>query len=155
RLATIEYPHVPGRAPFVVRQEYNGQGYAASIVDWTNPNFPKPLWQVTSRNEEGYLAESLSGNGFAETREYDPATGRLSNIEAVKDGSALFAVHYGRDLTGNILSRDDYAQGAPRVETFAYDELDRLRTWSVDHEHQKRTAAYTYDLLGNIETITD
>jgi YD repeat-containing protein len=30
RLDTIEYPHVPGRAPFVVRQQYNSRGYAAS-----------------------------------------------------------------------------------------------------------------------------
>lgn len=94
-----------------------------------------PLWNVSSRNADGLLLEGKTGDDLVETRQYDPATGQLTNVEAVKSGEALFAVHYQRDFTGNILSRSDYAGGDPRAEGFGYDELDRLKSWSLSYNH--------------------
>ena len=153
RIDTIEYPIAPGRDPFVVKREYNPRGYAHELYDWTNPNLPKLLWKVTDRNENDLLRTSVSGNDVAEARQFDPVTGRLTNIEAVKNGVALYAMHYVRDDTGNVIERHDYAQPAPRVETFEYDDLDRLQHWTVLHANETRQLHYTYDLLGNIETV--
>ncbi len=153
RPKTIRYPLVPGREPFVVRYGYNDQGFAARVYDATDPEAPTILWEIGSRNEDGLLEQASTANGFTETRQYDPATGRLGNIEAVRNGAALYAVHYQRDLTGNIRHRDDYAQAAPREETFEYDDLDRLQSWLVDAAGDHGQTKYGYDVLGNLETI--
>ncbi|MFO0591159.1 MAG: FG-GAP-like repeat-containing protein [Polyangiaceae bacterium] len=154
RLSEIHYPEVPNHPRFVARYTYNDAGYAAKVEDATDPGMPKLLWKVETRNADGLLTEGKTGNDFVETRQYDPATGQLTNVEAVKSGDALFAVHYLRDLTGNILSRQDYAGVTPRVETFHYDELDRLDGWGLLYEHQQEATSYGYDLLGNVESVT-
>ncbi len=153
RPETIRYPLVPGREPFVALYGYNDQGFAWRVYDATDPASPQILWEIGSRNEDGLLEQTTTANGFTETRQYDPATGRLGNIEAVKSGTALYAVHYQRDLTGNIRHRDDYAQAAPREETFEYDDLDRLQSWLVDAAGDHRQTKYGYDVLGNLDTI--
>ncbi len=154
RLETVRYPVAPGRDPFVTRYGYNNRGYTNRVYDWTEPAAPKVLWEIGSLNEDGLLEQTTTGNGFEETRQYDPATGRLTHIEAVKNGAALHAIHYGRDLTGDIRTRQDFAPAAPRTETFDYDDLDRLSRWTVTAKHEQRETKYDHDLLGNIETIT-
>ncbi|MEZ4310013.1 MAG: FG-GAP-like repeat-containing protein [Polyangiaceae bacterium] len=154
RLDTLRYPLVPGRAPFVVRYGYNAHGYGARVDDATDPKAPKAFWIVGSRNAEGELVDTTAGNGVDETRQYDPATGRLLHIEAVHAGTALVAMQYSRDLTGNLLARTDESLAAPRKESFAYDDLDRLTTWHVESGDPPHDTTYAYDLLGNLEVLT-
>ena len=82
-------------------------------------------------------------NGTETRYEYD-AVGRTRSLVTLRaDGEVLDGFAYSYDLGGNVLSRSSLHDGAS--ETFEYDSVDRLVSWSRGTE----TTSYGYDAVGN------
>ncbi len=65
------------------------------------------------------------GSGLATDYDYYPWTqagGRLARLQT----GALQDLRYGYDAVGNVTRIEDYKAGAPEVQSFGYDSLDRL-----------------------------
>ena len=112
------------------------------------------LWQAKNRDAEGRLSTSVAGSGLTTTRNYDPATGQLLDIQSgffysqkVRD------LEYRYDLLNNLEYRADLVQDVK--ESFGYDALDRL-SWAtttstlMGSQAYNRTLNYQYDTLGNV-----
>jgi RHS repeat-associated protein len=76
--------------------------------------------------------------------ESEASTGRLKKILATRSGSTLQHLVYLWDYNGNLLKREDVLN--PKVETFTYDDLDRLTSSTVG----STTTPYHYDPKGNL-----
>ncbi|MEO7331942.1 MAG: hypothetical protein ABI193_25420, partial [Minicystis sp.] len=155
RPAELRYPAIPGKAPFRVGREYTATGQLARVVDL---DAQKTFWQAESRNADGRLLEATLGNGLTVKRSYDEETGRLV---AVDEGPAL-SLAYDYDFDGQVQHKHDLL--ANRVETYAYDELHRLQSFTLssvipgapgfpDATPTLHATELAYDDLGNLTQI--
>lgn len=160
RLGSIIYPTADGAPGFVVQHEYNDDGYLRRIL--ANG---RPVTTVIRRAPDGALLEELYGNGARNVRDHGPADGRVRQLDIFglragadsdRPGSPrppvpvqLVSIGYRYDPSGNLESRADRLSG--QLETFAYDSIDRLRTWAfATLDGRSRTAQYSYDDVGNL-----
>ncbi len=84
------------------------------------------------------------GSGLATDYAYYPWTqsgGRLARLQT----GALQDLRYGYDAVGNVTRIEDYKAGAPEVQSFGYDSLDRLTGVSGAY-----TETYAYAANGNL-----
>ncbi len=84
------------------------------------------------------------GSGLATDYDYYPWTqsgGRLARLQT----GALQDLRYGYDAVGNVTRIEDYQAGAPEVQSFSYDSLDRLTGVSGAY-----TETYAYAANGNL-----
>lgn len=143
RVSTISYPDLNG-ARYVVANEYDGNGYLKSVK---NNSTGEVYWTQAAAgvNAAGLITNETLGNSLDVTRYFDPATGRLANVwsGALQDNTYVY------DNLGNLESREDKKR--VRIETFTYDQLNRLKTASVGGV----TINYGYDILGNIKNKSD
>ncbi len=65
-------------------------------------------------------------------------------------GSDLQRLDYQWDLVGNLTQRQDRSTAKTLTETFTYDRLNRLTSWTTGG----KTDRYAYDGLGNITAKT-
>lgn len=145
------YPEVPGRTRFTTDIGYNEAGYANTLS--TEPSPALPLWRVTARDPRGLLQQARWAGTRVETRHYDASTGRLDEVRVDHDtpyGPApLFDIHYDYEQ-GELSKRTDSVM--ERVESFAYDALDRLKTYTLQSS-TNRVFGYGYDDLGNLTSV--
>jgi RHS repeat-associated protein len=112
------------------------------------------FWQAKKRDAEGRLSHSVTGSGLSTTRNYDPATGQLLDIQTgFFYSQKIRDLEYRYDLLNNLSYRADLIQDVR--EDFAYDALDRLTYASTTSTlmgsiEYNRTLNYQYDTLGNI-----
>ncbi|EPJ48893.1 MAG: hypothetical protein OFPI_27180 [Osedax symbiont Rs2] len=112
------------------------------------------FWQAKKRDAEGRLSHSVAGSGLTTTRNYDPATGQLLNIQSgFFYSQKIRDLQYQYDLLNNLPRRADLIQGVQ--EQFSYDALDRLNYASVSSNlmasgQYNRSFSYQYDSLGNL-----
>jgi RHS repeat-associated protein len=155
RLAELRYPAMPGKDAFRVGHEYGATGQLDRVFDVDGA---ETFWHADIHNADGRLLQATLGNGLTLKRSYDDETGRLT---AVDEGSAL-SLAYDYDFDGQVQHRHDRL--ANRVETFAYDELHRLQSWTLssvipgapgfpDATPQLHASTYTYDGLGNLTQV--
>ena len=150
------YPKVAGFARFIVEHEYNGTGYLAAVREATtelwegvpNPQ-PRLVYQVDARNADSLLAQRKLGNGIVESRDYDALSGRLSKLSTSGGTLPPTSIPYDYDKVGNVKSRGSSAGG--RLETFEYDDLDRLTRWDLTAGATHRGETYHYDASGNMK----
>lgn len=167
RVSHVLYPEAPNAAGrFGTSHVYNPWGFAtevrrankASCADAT-PEDPSAevYWHVTGRDADGALTAAERSNGVTESREYNPASGRLEHLTT--SGPAPFDVAFGYDGKGNLLSRADQALG--RTETYTYDATDRLETWNLTWTGSggstggQRLTAYEYGRTGNLTKVRE
>jgi RHS repeat-associated protein len=147
RVATLTYPETPGGARLSIQYAYDARGNLAAVTDSATGTV---YWQA-SLNPSGQLAVETFGNGVVTTRTYQPQTGLLEQVE-VHDPEMNLTLQdlvYTYDDQRNIATRSDTVQD--RLESFTYDDLDRLITWEVaDGGIAIRRTHYVYDLLGNL-----
>jgi RHS repeat-associated protein len=164
RVNSISYPPIPGinstpstvsptATPFDVGFAYNSSGYLDSVsrlyvnqVANSPPSY-KAYWTTTSMGVDDLPTGGTFGNGIAAQRTFEPASGRLST--AFDDGLTLYQYHYQPDGRLGSYSKTFSFLLPPIVETFGYDALDRLSTWSVADTAGTRNVGYGYDDIGN------
>jgi len=138
------------------QQHYNAFGYADRIDRFEGASTtPITLWTAQAMDAEGRLTQELLGNGLVTRRSYNPYTGRLNRIQSgTSAGEAQYQNDaYDYDVLGNLESRSQLVSngGAALVETFTYDNLNRLSTSTIGGV----TKTTTYDELGNLTSKTD
>ncbi len=116
------------------------------------------FWQAKKRDAEGRLSHSVAGSGLTSTRNYDPATGQLLNIQSgFFYSQKIRDLEYQYDLLNNLTHRADLIQDVQ--EQFTYDALDRLNYATVSSNlmaslQYNRRFRYQYDSLGNLTDKT-
>ena len=127
----------------VLRHLYNGYGFAAGEQDGAGTT----LRQIQARDARDQIVRESYGNGVLSQRDYQPATGWLTRIQASKGGSVLQSLSYRYDGLGNLLERSD-ARGYSEV--LSYDDLNRLLRSARTLDGTQVVQDFTYDALGNL-----
>jgi RHS repeat-associated protein len=166
RPETLAYPDPDGAggAPrFTVKTSYNAAGYPNKITNITGGG-NTDLWTVTARkpNFALYTGELGAGAGKINlTRNYQPATGRLSQISATTGATTLQSLTYGYYDNGLVHTREQLDPQADRREEFTYDSLSRLTGWDLilpppnsNQDDVVISSGYGYDTIGNLTSYS-
>ena len=150
RVARTTYPAVPGVSDrFAVTNVYNDNGYLAQVKDATTGT---AYWTVDTLNADGQLTKERYGNGVVASRTYQPTTGLLDTVSAVGPGNTgqFMRTNYRYDGNYNVTHRTDIA--GKRSETYDYDALNRMTTWTYDGQEPgvAGNATFSYDATGNL-----
>jgi RHS repeat-associated protein len=161
RLGCLTYPAIPGATGLAagrltVGHVYNPQGFLAQVTAGCQED-AQPYWTAEARNGADQLERERLGNGVLTTRTYGPVTGLLDRIQTTGPGTigSLTEIAYQYDPNRNVTQRSDLAH--QRVETYRYDELNRLDGWSTENTDPTlpgMNATYAYDAVGNLKTET-
>lgn len=135
-----------GTISTAMRYAYRG-GVMHQILDAADP--ARVLWRAEADDAAGRIIDEQFGNGVRVSRQFDPATGRLSAIQAGEAGS-LQNLQLTWDPTGNLTTRTDLRRGL--TERFSYDDLRRLERVTLNGAP---TLEIAYDALGNITSRSD
>ena len=154
RLSTVTYPDPDGTGPaarFALTYAYNVAGRLAFALSTTQGQTTKTLLTVTGRQPNLALDTATLGNGVGLDRDYDSPTGRLHRQQATATGGTkLQDVVYGYGVDGLVASRTQDDSTAHRTETFGYDSLRRLSSWTLANGTASPvTRTYGYDTGGN------
>ncbi|MEI6641973.1 MAG: FG-GAP-like repeat-containing protein [Novosphingobium sp.] len=145
RVASIIYPVSGAQQPFRVDRAYDSaSGQLMSVSDSQGAT----LWTLVASDASGRATRTKLGNGVTEDRVFS-ALGQLDKQTLSGPSGVVSAAAYQRDANGNLLRRTDTSTGS--VETFQYDEVDRLTRAVTDG------AAVTaqYDLGGRFTSKSD
>tara|TARA_R110002072_G_scaffold33030_9_gene100265 strand:+ start:11044 stop:18066 length:7023 start_codon:yes stop_codon:yes gene_type:complete len=144
RLKSLIYP-----TGFKVNHSYNTNGYLTKVQ---RDDETKPLWEAHTLNARGQLEAAVLGNDVVDMKVYSPSNGALSDSVVVSpEGTDYHNLTYTYTASGNVYTRTDNIQTL--VETFGYDELNRLTSISTTGGNATYPVqSYTYDDFGNIET---
>jgi len=157
RLQTIKYPDIGAGSRFEVSVGYGLDGRQASVqVPGTSP-----FWQKASVQDDGQIFTEAFSNALSSLYDSDADTGRLKHIStgfgAVVDAAdgtgrtlqnALQSLGYAYYPDGKVQKRTDEPLAA--VETFSYDNADRLTDWNV--ASTQTAVHFGYDDTGNLRT---
>lgn len=145
RIQTQAYP-----SGLTVKYVYTTLGYLKEVRNNTSNSL---YWKADTLDAEGHLTQQTYGNGIQATQSYDPATGRITVIQAGA-GNAVQNLSYQYDALSSLTSRNDAIQNLS--ETFLYDKLNRLTSATVNSSGAGLvTQTYAYDALGNITSKSD
>ncbi|MGQ8867403.1 RHS repeat-associated core domain-containing protein [Myroides sp. TSA_177.3] len=123
----------------VVQNAYsNGVLYKQSDED------NKMIWQLSSLTSFGGTKQINFGNGYKQVNTYNDQSQFLVNIKHSKDNNSVVDLDYSYDvLRGTLSTRTNKI--FTKSEQFAYDNLDRLLTETVNGVIADQ---YTYDKRG-------
>jgi RHS repeat-associated protein len=152
RVATKTYP-----SGLRVTYGYTARlGFLDSIA-----NGASTLWRARSLNAWGRLEQEVVGNGVQTNTVFEPQTGRTKDIGA-GPGNTVFHHSYDYDSLANLRSRDDSngaGNGHAVTETYLYDNLSRLQTYSISGPDMAapmtRRVDLSYDAVGNLTYKSD
>lgn len=130
----------------VFDRRYNGYGYLSRIERGS-----LALWQATSADAHGRITAASLGNGLQVTREYHPRTGRQSAGLVSKSGSTVLQEAYEYDALGNVSQRTQNWGATEFIESFVYDELNRLKTSTITGQTPQ---GFEYNEIGNLISKT-
>jgi RHS repeat-associated protein len=152
RYPAIDATNTPG---LTVKYTYNAPGYLSEVGYSTNQNAYTKLFTVKERTLDDQLRIATFGGAtpaLTLTRDYDPATGRPTKINAVNSASAsVFNLAYSYFSNGLVSARTDSV--IQRTERFTYDDINRLSTWRATYNNTNRLTAYDYTTDGNLKTV--
>ncbi len=161
RLSSITYPRIPFEPEALspprlkVNYAYHPAGYLLSVTDALTG---APYWRADSRQPDGQVTQETHGNGVVGFREYKPETGLLETLTTDGPDGQLDQIVYGYDDNRNVRSRDDVVGASARSQTFTYDTLNRLATWTHQRADQSDPVLTVFDhnAVGNLlsETVT-
>jgi RHS repeat-associated protein len=146
KLNKVTYPAVPGQTtPFSV--EYRYSTMSGDLVAIGAPGAEtETYWKVASRDASGRVTDERFADGLTErTLGYDDVFGTLTSAHATTGASVIQNLTLTYDANDNLIARGDTATSTS--ETFGYDRLGRLRTWTSFNGGY--SVAYGYDDLGN------
>ena len=164
RVGAIEYPTTPAMEDFTVEYAYNEYGYLTRV---SREETGQPFWQAVQVDAEGRVIHEQFANGAETYSDYDPLMGRLDRrttaVVGFLPGGGLWGGGtptleiiaddvYQYDPIGNVVEREDLV--GERLETFDYDDLNRLTLWTHDHPGAAaRSTDYEYDEAGNLLSV--
>lgn len=156
RLSRVQYPQI-GTDTLTVGYNYTSLGYLQYLSDETTQ---KVIWQAKQMNAAGQVTDEVTATGVETVANHNPSTGWLmdsaskshaQNDKVIQDWS------YRYDEAGNLTrrERDDSTIPDPSVETFGYDELDRVTSSRVQIDSNgphgyDATETYQYNGIGNL-----
>ena len=139
------------------QSRYNAHGYLELVGSVTEDSTGAPLTEyqkIETMDARGNITTELYGNGVRTARIYDPQTGRLTDIDgtsALGNSGDIQELDYVWDTVGNLTSRNELSGSKNLSETFLYDGLNRLTSYTVGGT----TKTVAYDALGNITHKSD
>ncbi len=136
---------------FSVRQSYTPTGWLESVKNGSSvgPNY----WTAFAVTARGQITGEALGNGVYTSRTFDPETGLVQSITGTYGaGGDVQNEDFVFDIIGDLTRRRDTRQSNFFVETFGYDNLNRLTGVTTTG-----TAGVTvgYDAIGNVLSRTD
>ena len=145
RVATQVYP-----SGLTLKYVYTPLGYLKEVRNnATNALY----WQANTFNAEGQLVKQTYGNGVITQHAFNAYTGRVIDTTA-GTGNAVQNLGYAYDNAGRLSVRQDRNQNL--VETFDYDDLNRLKSVSLNASATGFvTTSFAYDALGNLTCKSD
>jgi len=155
RLGEFIYPAISGfPTALSLKYGYGTQGHLKTI---TNSASGAAYWTRNDVNADGNTRSETYGNGLVGARGYHPQTGRLTTLTA---GTALapssvqnHVYHY--DALGRLDLRQDDTAEVRTVESFGYDNLDRMTSASINAAGSgSQLTIVDYNAIGNIKKKT-
>lgn len=127
----------------------------------TVSNGATTYWRAASMNAWGRVERQSAGNNVETNAQFDPDTGRTTDLAAGANG-AVFHHGYTYDSLSNLLTRSD-PNGAGNAhavtERYVYDNTNRLEQYSIDGPDMPypmtRTVDLRYNALGSLTYKTD
>jgi RHS repeat-associated protein len=151
QLHELRYPSINGATPgFILRHVYNAAGQLAELRDATT-SVTSSLWRIDGRNRDNALTAAQYGNGFTVSRSYTPDLGRLSTMRIKNGATSVFDLGYTYHPDGFVKTRSDALIGT--AETYGYDELSRMTSWTLTAGTTSKTTNYEYDPVGNLTRV--
>jgi RHS repeat-associated protein len=141
RPETLTYP-----TGFTVRQVYNSNGQLAAVQNGVTG---LKYWKADAINARGQITEETLGNGIHTVRRFNIYTGL---IEVITGSNNAQGEAYTFDSIGNLTGRQDTRFANPFVETFTYDNLNRLKIVAAINS---TAVTVNYDGIGNITNRSD
>ena len=156
RVSELLYPSIDGSnlPGLTLQYKYTSANYLYEIGFVAPEQNYQMLEHVSERNLDDALLKSEYGATLNATRSYDPITGRL-NTEAVTLGanSSLFNLVYTYYPSGLVWTRTNTTVN--RLETFTFDEADRLSDWKNQYAGSSISTHYGYDSTGNLTDVAN
>ena len=152
RVVETTYPGLTDH--FRVQNAYNEHGYLSEVFNGTSGAL---YWQLNATNAEGQAECQTFANGLQTKQIFNPANNRLQeiitgdNVNCAYPTTHIQWLAYEFDQLGNLMSREDINQYL--IETFSYDNLDRLTSTHLSSTGVTET--YEYDRVGNITYKSD
>ncbi|WP_281645170.1 RHS repeat-associated core domain-containing protein [Parendozoicomonas sp. Alg238-R29] len=136
---------------FRTRNVYDSNGFYTELRNAANDAL---LEQNTEADNRGNITQQVLGNGLTLSRSFEADSGRMTGINAAKDGASVYGMTFGWDSQGNLQTRSDTFQNVS--ESFTYDNLNRLTQSSTSGTGfaSARVLDYSYDNLGNLTSKT-
>ncbi|HEX8793973.1 MAG TPA: FG-GAP-like repeat-containing protein [Polyangiaceae bacterium] len=155
RLSTTTYPALPSatkQPALVVKNTYSGGdlgGQLTGVSDVTNPTSPSAYWTLKSTDATETFPVSTLRNNVQTTLAEDPShPGWLKTITSKVGSTTVQSLAYSRGGAGRVNGRQDTVNGT--TETFGYDGLERLTSWTWQGAVGARAVQYVYDDIGNL-----
>lgn len=156
RVKTTTYPLLSnGAKALALRNTYSGGdigGELTKVDDVTTSTTVNDYTLVSTDPTEAFPVTNLR-NGVQTTLGEDSShPGWLRTIVSKKGTTTVQSLRYTREGGGRVQEREDLVvPTAPVTETFGYDGLERLTSWSWTGPAGARGASYVYDDLGNLQ----
>jgi len=147
------------------KSKYTTLGYLQAVANANDTSYE--FWKATRVNAWSQVEDARTGHGINQRSRFDPFVGRVQISAAgsgadVSDASmGVFKHNYVWDSLNNLQSRVDVHGNGPNSavsETFAYDELNRLATYSWGSPAfpgETKRVDMAYNAIGNILYKTD
>jgi len=133
---------------------YNIYSYRSQLTDVLyQGSVPSTVYHtVQAMDAWGNITQELHGNGVTTLRTHEVERGLVRDVLSTHGlpATQLQSRTYTWDNVGNLVSRREQVFSADRLETFVYDDLNRLTSSAIGGS--SRTT--TYNGLGNILTKT-
>ncbi|MEU9298528.1 RHS repeat-associated core domain-containing protein [Streptomyces sp. NPDC048266] len=155
RLATVAYPAVAGRSDrFTAKYAYTPYGQLSQVLD-ASTTTERQLWKTNTLTADGTLKNGTYGtNALTTVRDYYDQTGRLKKVtDTNSTGTKITETGYEYTLNGSLKRRQDLARD--RDESFTYDHLARLDTWTLNPPGTgtDQVTTYGYNTAGDLKTV--
>jgi RHS repeat-associated protein len=163
RLATTTYPPIPGSAnqpALVLSNLYSGDDVGGQLQKVQDITFkgvpPRAYWTLKSTDASETFPVTDLRNGVETTLGEDPNhPGWLQTVTSKIGTTTVQSLGYVREGAGRVKERDATLMNIDGTlnnitETFGYDGLERLMSWTWNGAAGTRAVQYVYDDIGNL-----
>lgn len=137
RVSAVTYP-----SGYTIEKGYDA--ITGSLTEIRHNN--QLLWVTNDANALGQITDFEMGNGVQSHYQYDDCQ-HLSAQQAIKNGNTIQNFGYVYDVFGNLAARTEDKFLMPNTETFIYDDLNRLKSITLNGTV---VSDMEYDALGRI-----
>ncbi|MEZ4252420.1 MAG: SpvB/TcaC N-terminal domain-containing protein [Polyangiales bacterium] len=144
-------PEVVSYGEIPIRYAYDALGRLESMVDERTGS---ELWRALELDASGRVtrerwsgARTARGERVERSVDFDPSTGEIGSIHLFHGVDPVESMSFVYDQLGRLDHWTSLKRG--RVERYGYDQLDRIRSWSIDG---REIETFDYDAIGNLKS---